>query len=260
MDQLTTVDPETKAPEAPVRSVFARDRPLVRSVLDARTMRRRGLAWRVTLPIAGALLLCDVACGAPRLPAPTYIGQPTDALQQAAYPPPPARVEFIPDPPAPSGAVWLDGEWTWQGRRWAWKQGRWLVPPADARYSPWTSTRDKSGLFYVAEGKWRDAQGHELPDPPALAIGRTRGGPVTGPDGDSLQPTPNVTPGTPSGSSKAGTDAGSLSPETPTGATPTGTEAKSGPEPTPNSAGATDGGLVDAGSDSSASSPRMVPQ
>lgn len=129
------------------------------------------------------------------------------------------------------------------------------MPPANGRYSPWTSTRDKAGVFYVAEGKWRDRQGHELPDPKPLAVGKTRGGPVTGPDGDPIAATPNVTPGTPSGSAKVNADAGEGSPETPTGATPTGTEPRHGPPTT--GVEASDGGLVDAGSDSS---PRMGPQ
>lgn len=236
------------------RGPDARRRPrarVVRTVLDARTMHRLGLGVGASLAIAGAVL----ACGAPRLPAPTYVGHPTEALLQAKYPPPPARVELVPDAPKPE-AVWVDGEWTWQGQRWAWKQGRWLVPPANARYSPWTSTRDKSGLFYVAEGKWRDAKGHELPDPAALAIGKTRGGPVTDPEGDPVAATPNVAPGTPSGSSRANADAGQGPPETPTGATPTGTEPSHGP-PTNTGPEASDGGLVDAGTDSS---PRMVPK
>ncbi len=221
-------------------------------------MVRRGLGTGLSLAIAGWML----ACGAPRLPAPTYVGQPTDALIQAAYPPPPARAEFIPDPPNDGAAVWIDGEWTWQGRRWAWRRGRWLVPPPNGRYSPWTSTRDKSGLFYVAEGKWRDAQGRELPDPTPLSVGKTRGGPVTDPDGDAVAATPNVAPETPSGSAKVNSDAGAAAPETPTGATPTGTEPKSGPIIVkPGGVEASDGGLVEAGTDSGAStSPRMVPQ
>lgn len=168
---------------------------VVRIVLDATAMRRRVLAWGMSLSTAGMLL----ACGAPRLPAPVYVGQPTAALEPVAYPPPPARVEFIPDPPKPSGAVWIDGEWTWQGTRWAWKRGRWVVPPPNARYSPWTSTRDRSGLYYVAEGRWRDAQGGEVPEPTPLAVGRTRGGAVTDPEGDTVKLPPNVAPGTPSG-------------------------------------------------------------
>jgi hypothetical protein len=235
---------------------------VVRTVLNARTMRRLGLGMATSLAITGVM----VACAAPRLPAPPYVGQPTEALQQAAYPPPPARVELIPDPPKPE-AVWVDGEWTWQGRRYAWKRGRWLVAPTNARFSPWTATRDKSGLFYIAEGKWRDPQGRELPDPPPLVLGKTHGGPVVDPEGGPVAATPNVAPGTPSGSSKADADAGDGVPETPTGATPTGTLPKSGAAAGAgggSSAGprveASDGGLVEAGSDSSSVSPRMVPQ
>ncbi len=233
---------------------------MVRGVLDARVMQRRLLAAGVSLSIAGILL----SCAAPRLPAPTYVGQPTSALQEAAYPPPPARVEHIPDlPKEKEGAVWIDGEWTWQGRRWAWKQGRWVMPPSGGRFSPWTSTRDKTGLYYVAEGKWRDAQGRELPDPTPVALGHTRSGPVTDPEGDTVQPTPNVAPDTASGSGKTNADAGDGRPETPTGATPTGTESKSGPNANaapPGGVEAVDGGLLDAGSDAAATSPRMVPK
>lgn len=124
--------------------------------------------------------------------------------------------------------MWIDGEWTWQGRRWAWKQGRWLVGPVGAKYSPWTATRDTSGNLYVAEGKWRDTQGRELPDPQPLALARTRGGAVVDPEGEPVPSGPNVrrdkAPGT---AGTAGADDGP--PETPSGATPTGTLPKTGP-------------------------------
>jgi hypothetical protein len=190
-------------------------------------MRRLGLGFGLSVAIAGAML----ACGAARLPAPSYVGQPTEALQQVQFPPPPARVEFVPQAPNES-AVWLDGEWTWQGRRWAWKQGRWVAPPANAKYSPWTATRDKLGALYVAEGQWRDADGGALPDPKALAVGRTRGGPVTGPEGEAVPSAPNVPAATPQGKPGAAGAAGrglETRPETPSGATPTGTEPKTGP-------------------------------
>ena len=132
----------------------------------------------VVMGIGVVVIAAIAACGAARLPAPTYVKQPTESLQEVSYPPPPARVELVPD--APNGsAVWIDGEWTWQGKRWAWKPGRWIAPPADAAFSPWTSVRDKAGLLYVAEGKWRDKQGRELPDPKPLAVANTRGGHVT---------------------------------------------------------------------------------
>lgn len=192
-------------------------------------------------------MLC--ACGASRLPRPTYVQQPTAALQQADYPPPPGRSEVV--PAAPGGdAVWLDGEWVWQGGRYAWKNGRWLTPPPGASFSPWTSVRGEMGTFYIAEGKWRDAKGVEVAEPLALSISKVRAGSVVNSEGEEVQRTPNLRPDTAESLEKqqdrrekrrAKRDGGP--PETPSGATPTGTEPKSG--------GSVDGGAsapVDAGS------------
>lgn len=187
-------------------------------------MRRVGVETGLAIGLAAAVL----ACGAARLPAPPYVRQPTEALSQVDYPPPPARVEQVPKAPN-DDAVWIDGEWTWQGRRWAWKQGRWLLPPANAQYAPWTSTRDAAGNLYVAEGKWRDKQGKELPDPEPLAGARTRAGGVVNPEGEEVPPAPNARPSqTSSPPGSLGTERGA-SPETPSGATPTGTLPKTGP-------------------------------
>jgi hypothetical protein len=139
--------------------------------------------------IAGAL----AACGSARLRAPPYVRQPTEALQEAAYPPPPARVEFVPEEPS-RGAVWIDGEWTWQGQRWAWKAGRWVAPPPDAAYSPSTTVRDSLGNLLVAEGKWRDKAGHDVPDPKPLAMAKVHGGTVITPEGDEVPQTATIHP------------------------------------------------------------------
>jgi len=211
---------------------------VVRTVLVAPPMRRLGVGIGLALTIAGGLL----ACGASRLPAPAYVGQPTEALAQVDYPPPPARVEQVPETPK-DDAVWVDGEWTWQGRRWAWKQGRWLLPPANAKFSPWTSTRDSSGNLFVAEGKWRDPKGNELPDPEPLATARTRAGGVVSPEGEEVPPAPNARP-TPPGSRGTGTE--HMGPQTPSGATPTGTEPKTGPV-IDSGAPPVDGAIPDAG-------------
>jgi hypothetical protein len=150
-------------------------------------MRRRGVEAGFLIATAAAML----ACGAARLPAPPYTKQRTEALAPVTFPPPPARVEYI--PPMPNAvAVWLDGEWTWQGGAWAWKRGRWVAPPANARYAPWTSTRDSLGTLYVAEGQWRSPDGGALADPPPLAVARTGGGPVTDPEGDKVDVAPNL--------------------------------------------------------------------
>jgi hypothetical protein len=202
----------------------------------AEAMRRLGVVIAVAVAIAGALL----ACGASRLPAPPYVRQPTEALLQAGYPPPPARVEFIPSEPR-DGAVWIDGEWTWQGRRWAWKTGRWVSPPPNAAYSPWTSVRDSVGTLYVAEGRWRDKSGNDLPDPPPLALGRVRGGPVINPEGEEVPQAPNIRPDRAPRAADAGLETGA--PETPSGATPTGTEPKSGAGQFPEGGAPPDAGI-----------------
>jgi hypothetical protein len=148
------------------------------------------MRWRSPLLIAfgiavGALALVD--CGSPRLAHPRYVGHPTSALIEVPYPPPPARVEYVPDPPQ-SGAVWVDGEWSWRGRRWAWRSGRWVIVPPDAAFSPWTSVRNGDGTLYFAPGTWRNAKGEELRAPQALALGSASPGSVVDPEGD-IEPT-----------------------------------------------------------------------
>ncbi len=88
--------------------------------------------------------------------------------------------------------MWIDGEWTWEGTRYAWKRGRWVAPPEKATFSPWTATRDSTGVYYVAEGAWRDANGKDLPDPPELAHASPRGGAPVTPEGETIPPAPVV--------------------------------------------------------------------
>jgi hypothetical protein len=153
---------------------------------DRRVRAARSFAAIVTLALTAG------ACGAPRLPPPEYVAQPKSALRPAPFPPPPARAEWVPDAPRDSGAVWIDGEWTWQGRRWAWRPGRWVRPPANARYSPWTTVRDARGNVYVAEGRWRDGAGRVVADPPPLAVGRSSGGVVVTADGADVEAGPDA--------------------------------------------------------------------
>lgn len=182
-------------------------------------MRRLAVAVVSATAIAAAML----ACGSGRMPAPRYVQQPTAALLPAEFPPPPARVEFVPKQPEDRGVVWIDGEWMWQGRRWAWKPGRWVIPPADAAYSPWTMTRDKTGNVLVAEGKWRDAEGRELPDPKPIAVGRASAGTVVNPEGEQVPPAPNLPAQDPAKGARRPSDTEQGAPEAPSHATPTGT-------------------------------------
>ncbi len=131
-----------------------------------------------------------VACGAPKLPAPPFTSQPTSALTEVPYPPPPARVEGVPPRPKDEGAVWIDGEWTWQTRRWAWKPGRWVKPTPGARFAPWTTVRDRIGTLYFAGGTWRDANGSEVAEPQPLAVGGPAPAAVISPAGEEVREGP----------------------------------------------------------------------
>jgi hypothetical protein len=126
-----------------------------------------------------------------RLPTPRYVAQTSDALGEVGYPPPPARVEIVPPRPRPD-AVWIDGEWMWQGRRWAWRPGRWVVPPPNAAFSPWTATRDANGTLYYAPGTWRDESGKAIESPPAIATAHLRGGTVVNAEGEAVPAAPLV--------------------------------------------------------------------
>jgi hypothetical protein len=117
-----------------------------------------------TLPVC----LLAAAC-ASRIPRPTFVPQPTDALIEVGQPPPPARVEVMPASPG-RPAVWLDGEWIWRRGQWAWLSGRWCNPPAGTSFSPWVFERGADGRLWYAPGVWRDAGGTPVDPPPPLAI------------------------------------------------------------------------------------------
>jgi hypothetical protein len=137
----------------------------------------------IIVAVSSLELMLALGCSS-KLPHPPYSGQPTSALSEIAFPPPPARVEMVPPRPAESGAVWLDGEWMWRSSRWAWKPGRWIIPPAGATFSPWTSTRGQGGELYYAAGAWRDAHGATVAEPAPLSVAGTRSGAVFDADGD----------------------------------------------------------------------------
>ena len=117
-------------------------------------------AWLAAWWIAAA------AC-ASRVPHPPYAAQPQDALVEVVAPPPPGRVEVVPDKPK-AGAVWIDGEWTWRRRRWAWTAGRWVIAPKDAAFCPWVFERGVDGRYWYAPGAWRGAKGAVVSPPEPL--------------------------------------------------------------------------------------------
>jgi hypothetical protein len=101
---------------------------------------------------------------------------------EVPYPPPAARVEIIPRKPR-DGAVWLDGEWQWEGKVWAWEPGGWVLPPTGAYLAPWVTYRQENGKLLFAPGSWHAEDGSPLPKPIVLA-----------PAQSSLEPLPPEVP------------------------------------------------------------------
>lgn len=78
-------------------------------------------------------------------------------------------------PPKPhDDAVWVDGEWDWDGNRYRWVRGAWVVPPKGAKVSPWAVTRRDDGQLFYSPSTWTDANGRVIPQPPVLARGYVR--------------------------------------------------------------------------------------
>jgi hypothetical protein len=114
-----------------------------------------------------------LACSS-SLPTPETKAHPSQATKfvDVPYPPPAAHVEIVPPKPR-EGAVWVDGEWTWQGRQWAWELGGWVMPPPNAYFSPWIVFRQKDGKLVFAPGSWHREDGQPLPKPVPLVPAQT---------------------------------------------------------------------------------------
>lgn len=140
---------------------------------------------RLPVLVSSAFLFLGAAwaCSS-SVPHPPYVAQPANALVEVDFPAPPARVEFVHEKPR-GGAVWVRGEWQWQGRRWGWKPGVWVIPPEGASYAPWTTTRSSTGQLYYASGTWRSADGGEVPSPPALQQNNSRSSAVVNIQGNT---------------------------------------------------------------------------
>ena len=117
--------------------------------------------------------LLVTACGSRQPAAPTgpHPAGSTNYLD-VPFPPPAARVEVVPAPPHEAGAVWVDGEWAWQGKRWAWLPGGWVIPPRGAYFAPWLVYRLGNGRLLFAPGAWHAASGERLPNPVVLEAAR----------------------------------------------------------------------------------------
>jgi hypothetical protein len=73
-------------------------------------------------------------------------------------------------PPAPNDeAVWVDGEWAFQGKVYVWQRGGWTIAPVGARHAPWRFVFARDARLLLAPGTWYDAQGRRI-EPPESVI------------------------------------------------------------------------------------------
>jgi hypothetical protein len=165
-------------------------------------------ARSLALLIALAVAALAAACGS-SLPTPETGVHPRDytTFVEVPYPPPPARVEFVPPKPA-DGAVWVDGQWDWEGKRWVWLPGGWVMPPANGYFAPWVTVRRVDGKLFFAKASWHDRSGTPIAEPKVLAPA------ASGTESPAAAPPPAptlTTPPPPLGSP----DAGPVPPEPP---------------------------------------------
>jgi hypothetical protein len=92
----------------------------------------------------------------------------TTSYIEVPYPPPAAHVEVVPKKPR-EGAVWVDGDWDWEGNKWVWESGEWVEPPANGYLAPWVTYRQENGKLLFAPASWHADDGAVIPKPPALA-------------------------------------------------------------------------------------------
>lgn len=126
---------------------------------------KRPLGW--VLRYAGILVaIATTAC------LPPLSGPPLGPQEQAdplvvPYPPPPARVDVVQDPPAEQkNPVWVDGQWLWRGRRWVWEAGEWVDLAPGQLYAKPIVVRRSDGQLVWFEGTFRsDKPAIQTPQP-----------------------------------------------------------------------------------------------
>lgn len=123
-----------------------------------RSRPRRLVAAALCAALSLALL---PACTGWRVPKPPLGKVPEDAMIEVPYPPPPARIEVVPEKKSDDD-VWIDGQWDWDGKDWQWADGTWMAPPPNAFFTPWKAERRSDGRLYFAPAAWRTADGKTL--------------------------------------------------------------------------------------------------
>jgi hypothetical protein len=117
---------------------------------------------------AAAIGAIVVACSS-SLPTPKTGPHPPNVTSyiEVPFPPPAAHVEVIPPKPR-EGAVWMDGEWDWEGKSWVWESGGWITPPEKAYLAPWVTYRQDNGKLLFAPGSWHTDDGAVVQKPALL--------------------------------------------------------------------------------------------
>lgn len=109
-------------------------------------------------PVPSLLVLVAIAAAAclPPLPVPPLGPQEQADPVLVPYPPPPARVDVVSDPPAElKTPVWVDGQWLWRGRRWVWEGGEWVDLKPGQVYAKPIVVRRSDGELVWFQGTFR---------------------------------------------------------------------------------------------------------
>ncbi len=109
---------------------------------------------RRALLLAGTSLL---GCGSstplvPRGPHPPHVQE----FVAVPYPPPPAKVEELPESPRDPSCAWVDGHYDFDGRGFSWQAGRWVLPTPGCYYAPPLVAWSKGGeaRLYYTPPRW----------------------------------------------------------------------------------------------------------
>jgi len=105
----------------------------------------------------------------PRVPGPPIGTHAGEAPTTVPYPPPPGRTDELPPQPSEQD-VWIDGQYTWDGKGYTWTAGSWVTPPPGRTYAPARLLRRRNGELLYYEGHWhttaRPEDGVIEPPPP----------------------------------------------------------------------------------------------
>jgi hypothetical protein len=123
----------------------------------------------VSSAVGGAAVFALFAACSSSLPTPKTGPHPPKITSyiEVPFPPPAAHVEVVPSKPR-DGAVWMDGEWDWEGKNWVWETGGWIMPPGNAYLAPWITYRQGNGKLLFAPGSWLTNDGKVMPKPAVL--------------------------------------------------------------------------------------------